>query len=512
MKTRSLLVSIPGNPLAIESLLPQRILASSAGALHQAGHETTIWDFGTLDMLPYWIPSELHPRLQKVIRYFTRQEAAAPLEEFRTVVQLRNANRLFRKRLEWTCLRLAEHMGEQNPDFIAFLVKDIFDWIPTEKVISFLHSTFPEIRIGIFGPGCRDLSSELFDMSSCIDMVVMTASPESALPAWAEILDMSSSWDTLPAGCAYRRDGIWLHSNGESTIPDFIPIQYDPKFYPACMLQGGKIRLFEAGRETSGQWNPLTDKTWKETLAIHHHLGSLAFRFNGHPPLLPLRTSGASFVFYHEENIATADMEKLCLLRECGCEVLVLRVPTGSQRLLDDFYHQPVTVTQVEERISICKELGFYTMLRFTFPCPLDDFHTHAETIRLVKRTQPDAALVSLLSEDTPSRNRGPLRFPFGRWPHASRPIGELSPVQVVQAHEKLIKDFEELGIAVTPSPLTALMARVTGSEPEQFTRRFVTGLYGGEMADVLELVDTFNREVTGAPAIPGKLANVVGN
>ena len=47
MKTRSLLVYVPGIPFDLEAFCPQRRLAALAGSLVHEGHETQILDFGT---------------------------------------------------------------------------------------------------------------------------------------------------------------------------------------------------------------------------------------------------------------------------------------------------------------------------------------------------------------------------------------------------------------------------------------------------------------------------------
>src|SRR5690606_37539778 len=66
------------------------------------------------------------------------------------------------------------------------------------------------------------------------------------------------------------------------------------------------------------------------------------------------------------------------------------------QRLLEDFYGDRHGVSVTEEVLRACKAAGIFTATRFVYPCPADDHHTAAETLRLAARTRPDAIRIEL--------------------------------------------------------------------------------------------------------------------
>ncbi len=81
-----------------------------------------------------------------------------------------------------------------------------------------------------------------------------------------------------------------------------------------------------------------------------------------------------------------------------GCRSVSIYVPTGSQRLLSKFYGIMRTISSLETAISSFISSNIFTSIHCSYPCPEEDRHTFAETIRLIQRVKPDTVEVSPVS------------------------------------------------------------------------------------------------------------------
>jgi len=214
------------------------------------------------------------------------------------------------------------------------------------------------------------------------------------------------------------------------------------------------------------------------------------------------------------------------VLKASGCEVLSFSVDTGSQRLLDEFYGRNVTITELETMLRACRAAGLYTMARFTYPSPADDYHTRAESVRLVDRTRPDAASVDMPTVYPGSewftrsahygfqfrRDRalavaltGARRFPLmdNQWPTVPFSMVGLSSSQVISENRGLAAEFEQRGVLASAPHDLVQLARLAGyeSRERQFVSRAQHELVGGDTSGIATLVDLFNEAV----CIPAK-------
>jgi hypothetical protein len=96
--------------------------------------------------------------------------------------------------------------------------------------------------------------------------------------------------------------------------------------------------------------------------------------------------------------------QSLADLAASGCRSVSVQADSGSQYLLDEFYGSPWTVTEMERVFRASRFHGLYTVGEFTYPCPRDDYHTRAETERIVRRSQPHAVRVEPLEPATAKR------------------------------------------------------------------------------------------------------------
>ncbi len=157
-------------------------------------------------------------------------------------------------------------------------------------------------------------------------------------------------------------------------------------------------------------------------------------------------------------------------LRLSGCTAIDYCVHSGSQRLLDEHYHHPISVSRTEGQLRGSVFSGIYTVAHFTYPCPEDDYHTYAETVRLIERSRPNAVKVSL--------------------PHGVPPS-----VRQQRERSRLLALVEEMGVSTNVSAKMALMAALAGhsGQEREFSEDVERRFESGDISGLVSIVDRIN-------------------
>jgi hypothetical protein len=213
-------------------------------------------------------------------------------------------------------------------------------------------------------------------------------------------------------------------------------------------------------------------------------------------------------------SIENVDRMLLAALKSSGCYSVGFDVPSGSQRLLKDFYGRPFGVTEVEQTLRATKSTGLYTVMHLTYPCPQDDYHTEAETIRLVDRVRPNAAPVhsgdssrTTMSQDFSSPiAHGSARAVQGAHPAAACSSGagldwlhefeDAIPSRPRDSRSALSDAIEERGVSAGVTEHMALLAALSGhaGREGEFCRILRRQLFTGDTAGVAAWVAALNR------------------
>ena len=379
---------------------------------------------------------------------------------------------------------------------------------PARHIARRLRQSRSKARVLAFGPLVDVFHEEMTDWQGEFDGLCLSDA-ETTLLGLAERLDRPSQWSRVPnfvpLACEGKKARLRLPGTSLATLPE--PV-YTPEVYPA-MRGEEKLKFFEIEdvRGTRHHTNASPRFTPDNTLRMKPvsvvcdemwRLGSLfgahAFHFVGpgapashmNAVALEVMRRGMRVRYSRTANIELAVPESYDTLASSGCMSMSYRIDTGSQRLLDDYYGNPFTVTHAETVLRACREAGMYTIAQLTYPCPADDYHTRCETLRLMARTAPSAAPVTLpqvlpqsawhrrpkafgfrvdqarlLENTVRMRRRAPMQE--SRWRKLPFAIGSLSASQVMAEHDELVKDLQELQIAaVAPESLTRL-ARIAG-------------------------------------------------
>ena len=100
-----------------------------------------------------------------------------------------------------------------------------------------------------------------------------------------------------------------------------------------------------------------------------------------------------------------------------GGQCVGIRVDSGSQRLVADHYGHTFGISAAEEAVRMAIRHGLHTTVQLTYPCPWDEEHTRAETLRFLRRTRPHG--VNILHPHVLPHSRWhamAAEFGYNRW------------------------------------------------------------------------------------------------
>ena len=518
METRSALVYIPGRPFELRALLPCRDLATMAGALLAKGHATCIHDYGTVSVAARMYPGD-YP-----------EDIAGPAErQGGTQWRTRRLCRAFLTKQSQHCQEIAEGLAATPPlDFVVFRIDQAADVGPSVEVANHLRQHRPAMRLVAAGRFSALYSTYLLRETEVFDCACL-GDAEHALVAWANRIDEAGQWSQVPNLC-YRLNGV-VRKTRRQAVADLSNgprPQYAPSVYPALRKSGEKLRLFEI--EDSRGCTCVSDPFYAPNTGGHVFLkppeevlseisdlralyGARAFHLCGtgsptsHLAALShaLRKHTTDLMYTRSASVAFLSATIASLLRDSGCAGLALQIDSGSQRLLEDHYGHEIGVSQIERVMAACREVGLQTLARLTFPIPEDDYHTRAETLRLMERTKPDATAISapcvvpgsvwyaeanefgfqldarrLLWQA--ARETGPLSSGASDDIGLPMKIGTRSRRQVARDRQDLLDAMEELGLTTCSSTEIAMTnasleeAAIEDQPASRLQRHLLTG------------------------------------
>lgn len=419
MSTRSILVYYPGYPFDWEALTPQRTAASVAGSLIDAGHTCGIRDFGTVDTLERLAPPNSESVARPLMERIRGAINGAPLSGLSGYLEVARANGQFRKRQARHCKEVgASIAAEGNIDFIGFLVQSADDAQCANQIAAAVKSRNCDVPLIVFGPFIEQYGGSLRDSMPDIDWLC-GAEPEGCVPAFASVVRDPSRWASSP-GALTSADSIpqlpehrW--TGPFASLPD---PAYDIDTYPAIADQE-KLLIFEvedsctvmdaSTGEAGIRLRPVEDlcnHIWQ----LRAQFGAGLIRFTGRStPAMHMRgilngltQRGIDILYSRRQTAGTSDPSFYETDFASGCILHTHEVFSGSQWLHDRFYRSESTITKLETALRASKSAGIETVAELTYPCPVDDYHTRDETLRMIQRTLPHATSIRL-PEVTPS-------------------------------------------------------------------------------------------------------------
>lgn len=548
MPTRSLLIRIPNSPLDWTDLCPDPSLARMAGSLIVAGQHTRIVDLGTVEVFnrlsgfccdrrssPGPDNSEMASRVNPVLSLVSAWRARG---------KKRLAGATHRAFFEEVARTLKRPDGLQ---FVVFKLDSPGNIEATLSVAKCLKAAYPDLTLVGAGPGVGRIHRRAPAEYDALDAMLLDGA-ESALGALAKVIGQRNRWSSVP-GLVYQLNSTLIRSPQIATpsraalAPD---ARYNSKVYPA-LHAAGKLRFFtiadfgDCDEPSSNGYQALSVRavrrkavsaTVREMIDLHAGYGAQAFHVAGAGAsnaqlrafVRELRARRLPVSYSFSASIEHVDPTVLAGLKATGCYSIGFDLPTGSQRLLEDCYGRRFGVSQAERTLSAARAAGLYTVARLTYPCPWDDYHTQAETIRLLRRARPHSAPVSAFEGDWDSTAcKEPPANGWGRvmCPSPLRPapimaqeteiaklcgIDESVRAAIDGRRHDLRQEIAACRIEIRVSEDTALLAALSGfiGHEGKFCTILAQQLRFGDVAGVAAWVESLNATTCGRAWLDG--------
>ncbi|HOM48250.1 MAG TPA: hypothetical protein PK491_07015, partial [Candidatus Hydrogenedentes bacterium] len=203
------------------------------------------------------------------------------------------------------------------------------------------------------------------------------------------------------------------------------------------------------------------------------------------------------------------------LLLASGCRSIGFRIPTGSQRILEDFYGMQVSISAMQSVLRLCRDTGLQTVLHLTGPCPIDDIHSTAETVRFLEDAHPHSVTLSPLAVVPHSLwfcqpRRFGLSFSYKHYQKQMDPFrlpltlaGKWNRHRLAFVN-KVIQDYAfKAGLLFNADERSMLLLRLLGIEGVSDSSRFLQHLSrlleSNDAAGLSDVIQKFNHRATVA-------------
>lgn len=559
MGSRIHIYALPGLPIQLDDLMPQPLLARFSGSLTAQGHSVLIFDEGSIERLETACPPGLGDALSHHMNHAERsfeawKSALSPKERY-----LRRAHAGFREN------RIAQVLAAETtsrPRMALIQIHNAKDVSDARMLARRLKERDENLIVAVAGDFVDQYARWLLS-GACEFDAACPGHAESIATGLARNLDNRAHWPNVP-GLLFRFDGGIYEGMGMRLPIDpwFASADYHPSRYPA-LLDGGKIKLFTL-RQTAGhahQGHYRGGATPRARVVrecrqmrsdleqLHRLFGVSAFHIaGGHTPAEMMLGFASeclnlpfSIRYSRDSHVHELGADVVHALRASGCDALSISLLTGSQWTLSDFYGENWTISEAETALRRVRAHGIYLHTAFTYPCPVDDYHTRAETFRIIRRNQPDGVRLRL-----PTLTPGSAWFQhsdefnfvvalkkFGQW--ASNPpfsgnrrdealnlpfqMTGMRQNTVSSLYNGALAELEELQIDTVSGAAAALMARVSGYEgrESEYTALVEESAQRLDLAALRDAIELFNARTTAPistvdlfPPVPVK--KVVGS
>ncbi len=488
-----LVARIAGTPFTLNDLRPDTRLMEIPGALLHTGHGVAVLDAANFETYEMLYPEES--------RADTYEWALRQLQSAYSSLFVRGGGADFAlpSKLIKHQRAVFEKLGERivartDPAAVCFKVNSRKDLRPTMLAAARVRATRPRARIFAFGDAFHDdqtLSRALEAFDAVMlgpDLPIAELCAAANRRAWRPIANLayyegSQLVLTRRDGDASPARGAHLERFLYTASPAYSKIRVFDVFAVRSGVGAGSM---DAGiatdhAETIGAIRATIDAFGSHTMCIRPSGGNDA----GLERALLSNDLGISYSTTIDP--AETARTRLGLLSACGCAAIDIPVHSGSQRLLDTHYQENFTVTQVERLARAAKFSGLFTSMHFTFPCREDDYHTEDETVRLVRRANPNSAVISPPpSHDVPGGGALALEF---------APLRRRAVARARKQNAELGRKLRELNVPVGVDATTALVAGLAGFRGREsaFVELVGLQLLSGDTTGLAETIEQIN-------------------
>jgi hypothetical protein len=507
MGRRSLLVHFPGHPFALENLLPKRELAVAAADLRLHGLSPIILDFGTTEYVRWLIPKGFHenhasPRTSHL-------GSSRPWRVIQAVWSARMLEREWARARYFAVSRALTHISQYLPaESVTFYLGSVWDVDVALELGRQVRHRIPSATITAFGPAAPFAFAKRHEP----EYPLHGASP--VFNSLGNVFAEDAAMDSIP------------------TLPC-----YDPDIYPA-LVDNHKFWVFRIPDTMRKFPNASNRDTYALEGAVHNEISMLEKNLGVSAIVVDtLRALHRREKAPTQPNVGVLPIAlgfTLPMLRDTSRgdisfidtpEIASLRIHSGSQRLLDQQFNTLISVSDVEAQLRTLREEGAYVVTQLDFPAHDDDYHSACETLRLLSRAKPDAAIIRIpddqvqklltakqkwrkdpnlfgVSSRIPNGTSG-LPEPECRRPNGPWSTSSVSSSDITKCALSLRFDLEELGILTNLIEEFILVAKLSGyaAREKEFADLLASMLLQGDGAALTELAKSFQRSARSRAA-----------
>ena len=409
MKSRSLLVNYTGYPTTPNAFMPDNGLAVLANSLLSSGHETTILDYNTIDIMKL-LPHEYGKRLVELAGKDT-PDSSRELKEISAELDLIQDLDIDEKAREITDI-----IRRRKIDFLGFKLWMGQSFENGIKLAKNIKSRNPGIRIFAGGSHVDYFRGNIYKVTDVYDVLAYGEGEETIVDL-AEYAIGRRELKSIPNLVIKDGSGVWETPEKRlQNLDKSFPI-YDTDIYPA--LKGDqKLKLFISefsrgcpfkcnfcghSNKSGSKWR---SKSPEHIISEFRHVidthGTRVFR-NGdsNTPGMLIRdvaerivNEGLDIEYALISHVNNLDMDALDILKKSGCFSVFFGVESGNQQMIDKYINKGLKLENAKRAIDECRKRGLFVVTSYVYPSPGETEETKRDTYNFIKESGADAVSI----------------------------------------------------------------------------------------------------------------------
>ncbi|MEI6632755.1 MAG: radical SAM protein [Chlamydiota bacterium] len=545
---RSILISYAGYPFTPSSLMPDNGLANLAGALIEAGHETLILDYGTVDMIKRLYPEHIAQKTKPIYRKIFGTDGKSAKPSLVDLVVLKYFTYKLEKHQERVIDDIAAEViakiKEFKPDFIGFKLWNGDGFTGSIRIAETIKKEFPALKIFGGGPQVDIFKGHIYSATGVFDALIY-AEGEEVITLLCDYCRGALPLSQIPN--VMYREGPRIQENAVRWIEnlDTLPYPlYDSDAYPSMAgNQKIKIIVLDESRGCPSHCafciQPVKSGTRlrlksprrvvDEISKIMRSHGVRAFRYAG--STTPLRhaaaiareilDAGVTITYSSFGHIQKASDAEFEVLRQSGCYAIFFGIESGSSEVLQKGFGKRIDPDLIRQTLISCRNAGIFTVGSMIFPGPFETAMTEKESIELLTAIKPDSVPIQFPGiypgtawREMPHRYnfeitardyeremmkyKIKLLYPPGFWAPLPYRLNNMSYKEFTRKTEEFARALEDRGILTHISDDQALMAFHAGygGEERRFRDQLRLAFLTGDVALIGEITSHINRSV----------------
>jgi len=404
------LVFVPGERANLESLCPKTAPVMLAGMLRREGVAADVVDFGVLDSFERKSETDAAPaKTMTNWPYFWGHGDGCLAAEYGSAARAGTGGGSCRAE------QYGRNLLDGSPAIIGWYVQTRDQFNSVKAMGNYVRRHAPNIHQTILGPYIARFGCCAMNHLPMVDTGI-TEDAATALAALCENIEIPESWGRIPGLLFRNRTGVVSPPRNIHPKRDGLPGALDMwsdffrmpnrsgqfALYPVAFSNGG----FSRCDYKTGTIRPLQKSVASvldEMRVLKERCAAGAFHIDAP------HVDGAVFERFADTLLANNFMTIYSLgglttpfgadladrLFASGCRAVGFRAPSGSQRLLEDFYGCDMSISAIRATMRHCRAAGLFTVVHLQYPCPKDDYHTRAETELFLEACRPHGVCIT---------------------------------------------------------------------------------------------------------------------